>query len=86
MPARGHHILGSVFGGSWPGWIVEWLLDAGRPLALVSAQLLYAGTPFLGRGAERLAQILESDEGGKGTVLHPPVERRSPPTDTEGTP
>jgi len=38
-----------------------WLMDAGRPLALVSAQFLHMGSPFLGEGAERLAQLLESD-------------------------
>ena len=38
------------------------MLDAGRPLALLSAQLLYIGSPFLGADAGRLADLLESDE------------------------
>ena len=42
--------------------IVAWLLDAGRPLAILSAQVLYMGRPFLGENAEALAQTLESDD------------------------
>jgi hypothetical protein len=42
--------------------IVAWLLDAGRPVAFISSQLLYMGRPFLGADAERVARILESDE------------------------
>ena len=42
--------------------IASWFLDAGRPLALLSAQLLYAGRPFFGQGAESLAHLLESDD------------------------
>lgn len=37
------------------------LIDAARPLALVSAQLLYAGGPILGANASKLAQVLESE-------------------------
>ncbi len=40
----------------------SWLLDAGRPLALISAQLLYFGRPFIGETADALARTLESDE------------------------
>lgn len=57
----------------WPEWrevlrrhqlqgIVGWLLEAGAPLALISAQLLYIGGPWLGGGAHQLAHLLESDE------------------------
>jgi hypothetical protein len=42
--------------------IVSWLLDAGRPLAILSAQVLYMGRPFLGIFAEELADTLESDD------------------------
>ncbi len=42
--------------------VASWLLDAGRPLALLSAQILYFGRPFLGRGVESLAYLLESDD------------------------
>ena len=42
--------------------IASWLLDAGRPLAVLSAQVLYMGRPFLGESAEELAGTLESDE------------------------
>ena len=42
--------------------IASWLLDAGRPLAVLSAQLLYFGRPFFGQGAESIANMLESDD------------------------
>ena len=42
--------------------IVSWLLDAGRPLAVLSAQVLYMGRPFLGKSADALANMLESDD------------------------
>jgi hypothetical protein len=41
--------------------IAGWLLEAAGPLALVSAQLIYAGRPFLGGAAQRVARLLESD-------------------------
>ena len=41
---------------------VSWLLDAGRPLAIFSAQMLYLGRPFLGETAQTLGHMLESDE------------------------
>lgn len=41
---------------------VSWLLDAGRPLAILSAQLLYLGRPFLGETAQAVGRMLESDE------------------------
>ena len=41
--------------------ISAWLLEAGGPLALISAQLLYMGGPWLGGGARELARLLESD-------------------------
>ena len=42
--------------------LASWLMEAGRPLALLSAQLLYMGRPFLGESADLLARTLESDE------------------------
>jgi len=48
--------------------IVSWLLDAGRPLAILSAQVLYMGGPFLGESAEELAKTLESDDEARAFV------------------
>ena len=48
--------------------IAAWLLEAGRPLAVLSAQLLYAGSPFLGPGAHRLAHLLESEQEARAFV------------------
>ena len=42
--------------------IVSWLLDGGRPLAILFAQALYMGRPFLGETAGELASTLESDD------------------------
>ncbi len=42
--------------------LTSWLLDAGRPLVILSAQVLYMGQPFLGESADALARMLESDE------------------------
>jgi len=42
--------------------IISWVLDAGRPLAILSAQVLYMGRPFLGETANELAITLESDD------------------------
>lgn len=42
--------------------LASWLLDAGRPLALLSAQVLYLGSPFLGSTADALARTLESND------------------------
>jgi hypothetical protein len=41
---------------------VSWLLEAGRPLAILTAQALYWGRPFLGEGAQTLGDMLESDD------------------------
>ena len=41
---------------------VSWLLEAGRPLAILTAQALYWGQPFLGKSAGVLGHLLESDE------------------------
>lgn len=41
---------------------VSWLLEAGRPLAILTAQALYLGQPFLGARARALGHLLESDE------------------------
>jgi hypothetical protein len=40
----------------------RWVLDAGKPLAILSAQVLYIGRPFLGENADALARTLESDD------------------------
>lgn len=45
--------------------IVSWLLEAGRPMAILTAQLLYWGRPFLGEGAQAVGQMLESDEDAR---------------------
>ncbi len=42
--------------------LVGWILDAGRPFAFLSAQLMYLASPFVGSGAERVGRLLESDE------------------------
>ena len=42
--------------------IASWFLDAGRPLALLSAQILYVGRPFFGQSVDWLAHMLESDD------------------------
>ena len=43
--------------------LASWLLEAGAPLAMLGAQALYIGQPFLG-GKEwgSFAQMLEEDE------------------------
>jgi hypothetical protein len=40
----------------------RWVLEAGRPLAVLMAQVLYWGQPFLGDTARSVGQLLESDE------------------------
>ena len=57
----------------WPRWaatlqryhldqLAAWTLEAGGPLALLSAQALYFGRSFLGSGrADALARMLEND-------------------------
>jgi hypothetical protein len=40
----------------------RWVLDSGKPLAILSAQVLYIGRPFLGENADALARILESED------------------------
>ena len=43
--------------------LVGWLLEAGEPLALVGAQLLYFGQPFIGNDkVEEMATLLENQE------------------------
>lgn len=43
--------------------LVGWLLEAGEPLTLVGAQLLYFGQPFIGHNkVESLAAFLENQE------------------------
>lgn len=57
----------------WPRWIdalrryqleglVGWFLDAGRPLAILSAQLLYIAGPYVGTSIERVGKMLETDD------------------------
>jgi hypothetical protein len=48
--------------------LVAWLLEAGGPLALVSAQLLYMGRGFLGAGTLSLAHLLESESETAGFI------------------
>ena len=43
--------------------LVGWLLEAGEPLTLVGAQLLYVGEPFIGGNkVKALAAFLEDQE------------------------
>ena len=42
--------------------LAAWMLEAGGPLAVLSAQALYFGQPFLGESASALAHTLESDD------------------------
>jgi hypothetical protein len=45
--------------------LVSWLLEAGRPLAILTAQLLYWSRPFIGETAQSLGELLESDEDAR---------------------
>ena len=51
---------------------VSWLLEAGRPLAILTAQVLYWGQPFLGDRAHALGSMLESEEDARAfaDLLH----------------
>ena len=61
-------------GTNWTNWaetlsrfhlkgLVGWLLEAGEPLTLVGAQLLYFGQPFIGSDKVKdLAAFLEDQE------------------------
>ncbi len=42
--------------------ITAWLLEAGAPLTLLSAQALYFSAPILGKQSESLAQLLEDED------------------------
>ncbi|HEX8992567.1 MAG TPA: hypothetical protein VF784_12885 [Anaerolineales bacterium] len=44
---------------------VSWLLEAGRPLAILTAQVLYWGQPFIGDTAGDVGHMLESDEDAR---------------------
>ena len=49
---------------------VAWLLEAGEPLTLVGAQLLYFGQPLLGhKRVENLAQLLENKDETRAFVI-----------------
>ncbi len=45
--------------------LVGWFLDAGRPFAFLSAQLIYFASPFVGSGIERVGRMLESDDDSR---------------------
>jgi hypothetical protein len=57
----------------WPVWVarlqnwkldgfVAWLLEAGAPLTLLSAQVIYFANPFFtGKHAQMVAEMLEED-------------------------
>ena len=47
---------------------VSWLLEGARPLAIVAAQLLYWGQPFLGDSAHAVGRMLESEEEARAFV------------------
>jgi hypothetical protein len=47
----------------------SWLLEAARPLAILTAQILYWGRPFLGENAQALGRILESDEEARAFAV-----------------
>ncbi len=42
--------------------IAAWMLEAGAPVALLSAQALFVARPFLGAQTEAFAHLLEEDE------------------------
>jgi len=43
--------------------LASWLLEAGSPLTLLGAQMLYIGQPFVGgKQIEAIAHMLEEDE------------------------
>ena len=58
----------------WPKWaetlshfklqgLASWLLEAGSPLRLLSAQLLYIGQPFIGGNhLKSIAHMLENED------------------------
>ncbi len=80
----GEHTLSRAH---WPQWaetlrryqldgMVSWLLEAGRPFALLSAQILYIGQPFLGANTEALARMLESDEEAQDFAVFLDTEKR----------
>lgn len=57
----------------WPQWVetlrryqlgglMVWFLEAGQPLTLLFAQVLYMGRPFFGEGMDAFARTLESDD------------------------
>jgi hypothetical protein len=48
---------------------VSWLLEAGRPLAILTAQLLYWSRPFLGATAQSLGEMLESDDDARAFAV-----------------
>ena len=52
------------------GGLAAWLMEAMRPLTLVTAQLAYMGEPFLGKEAGYLAKLLESESDHFAFIEH----------------
>lgn len=50
--------------------LASWILEAGRPLALLVAQVLYWGRPFLGETSQVLGETLESDEQARAFAAY----------------
>ena len=42
--------------------IAAWMLEAGAPVTLLSAQALFIARPLLGEGSQMLAHLLEEDD------------------------
>ena len=42
--------------------IAAWMLEAGAPVTLLSAQALFIARPLLGPGSEAFAHLLEEDD------------------------
>ena len=72
----------------WPRWaeslrrykldaLAASLLEAGGPINLLSAQVLYIGRPFLGESADALARTLESSDEAHAFASYLDTEERS---------
>jgi hypothetical protein len=83
--------------GHWLKWVgllrryeldgvAGWLLDAGKPLAYLSAQILYFTRPFVGAGADRLARLLESNDEAAAFVALLASEHSSDSSGRQGSP
>ena len=71
----------------WPRWaellrrykldaLAASLLEAGGPLNLLGAQMLYVGVPFLGENADALARTLESVDEARAFASYLDTEER----------